>query len=226
MLRHRKMRRAIYIAAGLLAAALLWASWSGRVPIDRMEALGFVTGALCVWLAVKENIWNWPIGIANNITFAILFWHRALYANMALQGVFLFISAYGWYEWLYGGERHTKLRVGRVSTRMAATLFALSIPATYFLTIQLRNVSGAAPLLDAVTTVMSLAAQFLLSRKILENWYVWIAVDLVYLVLFTYRQLYLTSLLYLIFLVMCIAGARAWRASLAGQQDGLARAEA
>jgi nicotinamide mononucleotide transporter len=220
------MRRAIYIAAGAGAAALLWAAWSQLLKIEFTEALGFVTGAMCVWLAVKENIWNWPIGIANNITFAILFWSKALYANMALQGVFLMISAYGWYEWLYGGERHTKLRVGRVSTRMAAAVVALSIPATFILTMQLRNVSGAAPLLDAVTTVMSLAAQFLLSRKILENWYVWIAVDLVYLVLFTYRQLYLTSLLYLIFLMMCIAGARAWRASLAKQQKVAAPAEA
>ena len=73
--------------------------------MDLVEILGFVSGALCVWLVARQNVWNWPIGIANNITFLILFWTAGLYADSSLQVVYVGLAVYGWWAWLRGGDR-------------------------------------------------------------------------------------------------------------------------
>jgi nicotinamide mononucleotide transporter len=145
---------------------------------------------------------------------------------MVLQGIYILISLYGLYKWLFGGEHHTRLRVGRVGTKLGAPLAAAGIAATAGLTVYLRSVNDAAPFLDALTTVMSLVAQFLMSRKILEHWYVWIAADVIFIGLFASRGLYLTAVLYLIFLLMCLQGQKEWRNSLKeGSESRVARSE-
>ena len=212
----------IYGAAVLGSALLLIAAWTQHLPLNRMEAVGFVAGAWCVWLAVKQNIWNWPIGIANNIAYIVVFWHARLYADMSLQGIYIAISLYGWYSWLFGGVQRHSLRVAQVTMPVAAALAAVSVPATWGLTLYLRSVHDAAPFLDALTTVMSLCAQYLLARKQIENWYVWIAADVIYLWLYTARGLYLTTLLYFIFMLMCVAGAKEWRGELKRQEEAAA----
>src|SRR6478736_7916556 len=95
------------------SAVLLLASWFKWAPIDFTEACGFVTGAVCVWLVTRENIWNWPIGLANNLFFAFLFWRARLFADMGLQGVYLVLGIWGWWEWLHGGKNHSRLEVTR-----------------------------------------------------------------------------------------------------------------
>jgi nicotinamide mononucleotide transporter len=203
---------ALVVSAGVLLGA-----WRGWLP-DRAEALGFVTGAWCVWLAVKQNVWNWPLGMANNIFFMVVFWKARLYASMGLQVVFLSLAVYGLYQWLRGGERHTHLRVSRVTPRTAAVLIVLALGGTVVLTRYLRSVNDVAPLLDATTTVMSVTAQFLMARKVLEHWLVWIAADVLLIWLYAGQRLYLTALLYFIFLLMCVQGRREWKASLETQQ--------
>lgn len=78
------------------AVLLLVTAWQKWLPLDLTEAFGFATGAICVWLVTKGNIWNWPVGLANNIFFAILFWHARLFADFGLQGVYLILGIYGW----------------------------------------------------------------------------------------------------------------------------------
>jgi nicotinamide mononucleotide transporter len=202
------------VLSGIISAGLLLAAWQGWAPMSMIEVVGFISGALCVWLAVKQNIWNWPIAIVNNIAYIIVFWRARLFADMGLQGFYIAIALYGIYAWLRGGEQHTALRVSHVSFPLAATLGVLTVIATYGLTVFLRSVNDAAPFWDALTTVMSLAAQFLLARKCLENWYVWIAADVLYVGLYVSRELYLTAVLYFIFLLMCIQGVRDWRAAM------------
>jgi nicotinamide mononucleotide transporter len=180
-----------------------------------VEILGFVTGAICVWLTVKQNIWTWPIGIANNIFYIIVFFRAALYADMALQVVYIVVSAFGWYWWLNGGAGQTRLTVDRVRVRDAVILALLGISATYGMMRYLESVGGSAPFLDALTTAMSLIAQYLLSRKLLENWYVWIVADVIYIGLYISKDLHLTAVLYAIFLAMCVRGLVEWRRSMA-----------
>lgn len=188
----------------LLATALHW--W----PLSMTEALGFATGGTCVWLCVREHLWNWPLGLANNVVFFALFWHSRLYADMGLQAVYFSFGVYGWWNWIYGGQQNGALKVTRTPPGEALALAALSPLATWGLWALLVAVQDAAPFLDALTTVLSLVAQYLLCRKRLENWVVWIVVDAIYVPLYLSRNLHLTALLYALFLVMCLYGLRVW----------------
>jgi nicotinamide mononucleotide transporter len=178
------------------------------------ETLAFVTGAVGVWLTVREHIWNWPIGIANAAFFVALFFDARLFADMALQLGYIVLGVLGWYWWLRGGAHRSALRVAHADRRALLALAVLGGVATGGFTLFLRSVGDAAPFLDALTTTLSLAAQYLLTRKFVENWYVWITADLIYIALYGSRGLYLTAALYVIFLAMCLLGVRAWHAAL------------
>lgn len=182
--------------------------------MNAVEVAGFLTGALSVWLAVKQSPWTWPAGIANAIVFFVLFWRARLYGDMALQLLFFTLCALGWYRWLFGGAGHTALPVSRLTARGIIGYSTGGLIATALFAPYLRSVGDASPWLDAITTVMSVEAQYLMTKKVFEHWYVWIAADVIYIWLYLERQLYLTSGLYAIFLAMCIAGLVEWQRSL------------
>lgn len=197
-----------------VSVVLLTASALGWWPIGVTEGWGFVTGGVCVWLVVREHMWNWPVGLANNVFFFILFFRSQLYGDMSLQVVYFGLGVYGWLNWLFGGEDHSRLKVSR-TTGTEWVALAVSIPlTTWGLREVLTFVNGSAPFWDSLTTVLSLAAQYLLCRKRLENWFFWIAADLIYLPLYAYRSLPLTAVLYGVFLGMCLIGLREWNRSL------------
>jgi nicotinamide mononucleotide transporter len=187
--------------------------------VSAVEILGFITGAACVWLAVRENVWNWPIAAANAVFFFVLFLRHRLYGDMALQVIFFGLAILGWYQWLRGGEHHSALHVSRISLRLATGMLVLTIAATAVMTEYLRSVNDASPFLDAITTVLSLVGQYLLTRKIIENWHVWMAADVLYIYLYISRGLYLTSVLYVIFLLMCVAGVLQWQRTFHTKQS-------
>ncbi len=209
------MKKHLDVLIGTIASlALLGASWLEIVPFSLTEALGFVTGAACVWLTVKQNIWNWPLGLANNVFFIVLFLGAGLYGDMSLQLVYIVLGILGWYWWLHGGENRSQLRVARATPTTLLIMGALILAGTLGLTLLLQIFNGSAPFLDALTTVLSLAAQYLLTRKLIENWYVWITADVLYVGLYAAKGLYLTSGLYAIFLGMCVVGLWSWQKSL------------
>jgi nicotinamide mononucleotide transporter len=190
------------LVAGVMLAAHR-ATW--------IEAISFVTGAVCVWLTVKESAWNFPVSLANVATFLIVFARAKLYADAGLQVVYFILTIIGWYLWLYGGEHRRALRVTRVPRIEALLVAACGVSITCGLTIYLRRVGGAAPFWDALTTAISLSAQWLLNRKYLENWWCWIVADVIYIPLYAHKSLYLTSVLYAVFLCMATMGLLAWR---------------
>jgi nicotinamide mononucleotide transporter len=190
--------------------------------MNPLEIAGFVTGALSVWLAVRQNPWNWPFGVANAVCFLVLFWQARLYGDMALQVLFIAICLLGWYRWLFGGEGRSRLRVRHLTVKGGIGYACLGIVTTTIFTPYLRSVGDVSPLLDALTTVMSVEAQYLMTRKVIEHWWVWIAADILYIWLYASRDLYLTSLLYVVFLAMCIVGLRDWRRDSAVQQAAAA----
>src|SRR3972149_5366969 len=104
------MRSLVWAALALAALALVAAAWRRWLPISLTEALGFVTGAVCVLLVVEQNIWNFPVGIANNVFFILLFLKARLYGDMALQFVYIALALHGWYWWLFGGEKRAERR--------------------------------------------------------------------------------------------------------------------
>ena len=178
-----------------------------------LEAVSFITGAACVWLTVRENPWNFPIGLLNVVTFSVVFFRAGLFADAGLQVVYFVLGCVGWYLWLYGGERRTPLRVGRASQRELLVLLLLVIIATGGLWRLLSQVGGSASFWDALTTAISLASQWLLNRKRLESWIGWLIVDVIYVPLYLYKELYLTAALYAVFLVMATIGLMQWRAN-------------
>jgi len=198
------------VAAGI---ALLAAVATHRAGIELTEAAGFVTGGLTVWLLVRQNIWNWPIGIANNLIFGVLFYHQRLYADMTLQLFFLLLSIYGWISWLRGKTGEDRLHITRTPVQTAIVCGGIGIAATWAATLYLVRINDSAPFLDALTTVMSLIAQYLMTRKYLENWTIWIVVDIISIGLYSSKHLYLTSVLFAIYIAMCVVGAIEWRRS-------------
>jgi nicotinamide mononucleotide transporter len=207
------------IAMLVVATTVVFASHFRLWPISTTEAWGFATGGICVWLVVREHLWNWPIGLANNCVFFVLFMQSRLYADMGLQVVYFALGLYGWLNWLYGGARRTYLKVTRTTRSEWLALVAFVPLGTWGLREILLIANGAAPFWDALTTILSLAAQYLLCRKRVENWFLWIATDIIYVPLYFSRSLPLTGMLYAVFLVMCLCGLRAWRKTLAASES-------
>lgn len=187
---------------------------------DWIELLGFVFGVATLWLLVLQNIWNWPVGIVNNVFYVVVFFQSRLFADMTLQVFFIAVSIAGWYLWLRGGEHHERLLVRRTpAPQMLATLAAGAV-LTVFWSLLLVRINDAAPLLDAATAIFSIAAQYLMARKFVENWYLWIAIDVVSIGLYAYKHLLLTAVLYAIYLAFCAAALAAWNRSLRAAPAG------
>ena len=199
----------ITLAVGLVAGA-----WVNVIPYSLTETLGFVTGAACVYLVVKRSIWNFPIGSANNLFFIVLFAGARLYGDAALQLVYIGLGVQGWYLWLHGGQKRGALHITRAPIKLLAVLLIMTVMATIGLVFILRAARGSLPVLDALTTVLSLAAQYLLNKKHVENWFVWITADILYIYVYVSRGLSLTAILYAIFLALCLAGVRSWLRAL------------
>jgi nicotinamide mononucleotide transporter len=197
---------ALTAVTAVLVGALLWqglTTW--------LEAISFVTGAWCVWLTVRENVWNFPVGMANVATFGVLFFRAGLYADTGLQVVYFVLGAIGWYLWLFGGAGRTALRVTTASTGRRLRVGLTVVVMWVGLFLLLRRTGDSAPFLDALTTALSLGAQWLTDRKNWESWLLWIATDVIYVPLYASKSLHLTAGLYAVFLVMAVIGLLHWR---------------
>jgi nicotinamide mononucleotide transporter len=184
-------------------------------PTSRAELLGFATGILTVWLVARQNIWNWPLGVVNVILLGLVFLAVGLYADAALQVVYVVLGLYGWWQWRYGGAGRTRLAVRSTGRAEWAVLTGCGAAATAVLTFALTAwTDSTVPFWDALTTALSLMATYGQTRKLVESWWLWIAADLVYIPLYAYKGLYLTSALYVVFLALCVSGLLAWRRAL------------
>lgn len=197
----------------------------GNDHVTVAELLGFVTGAAGVWLTVLARISNFPIGIANSAFFLVLFASARLFADSGLQVVYIVLGFTGWWQWLHGGSERTRLVVARSGWQLLAGCVVFTVLATWGLFVLLSAVQDIAPFWDALTTALSLAAQFLLNCKRIENWAFWIAADLIYIPLYVVKRLDLTAIVYVMFLAMCGAGVTAWRRALRSRDPVQAAAE-
>jgi nicotinamide mononucleotide transporter len=193
--------------------------------LNWLEVWGFVTGAACVWLQVKENAWNWPLGIINNILYVVVFYRSGLFADTGLQVVFIIISIYGWWAWLRGGEHHTHLRVSRTSPTQGTVLMLLTTATTVVIWWLLRAYTpSTVPWGDSIVTSLSIVATYMLGRKMLENWIIWNVANVISMTLYIYKHLYLTTVLYAVFFAMCTAGFIRWRKELQSEARAAAAA--
>lgn len=179
------------------------------------EVVGVVSGILGVWLTTRQKIWCWPIGIVSVLCFVVVFFRAKLYGAMGLQLVYVGLLAYGWHAWLHGGELRGALRVTHVPARLMGLFAAGGAAATVVFGWWLgRNTDEALPHLDAFTTIFSLVAQWMQARKQIENWGLWVVVDVLYVGMSLTQGLNLTSGLYLVYIGLAVIGYREWRRSM------------
>lgn len=184
-------------------------------PTSWAEVLGFVTGAWCVLLVGRQSVWNWPIGIANNLVWILLFATAGLFADSALQIVYIALAVWGWRNWVHGRAGDTLPVTGTTGTEWM-WLAGAGIAGTGALMLLLDTAtSSTVPFWDAVTTVLSLLATWGQATKRWESWLLWITADLIYIPLYLHKGLTLTALLYCGFLLLCVRGLLAWRRSRA-----------
>jgi nicotinamide mononucleotide transporter len=191
-----------------------------------VEAVAAAIGIVSVFLSTRQIIWSWPTALVNNALYFLIFYLDRLYALMGLQVFFAGIAIYGWYEWLFGGENRTELRVSRVRPRTALVLATLAITGTASLGWLLARTQDPHPYVDAGLAVVSLLAQWMMARKILECWGVWIGVNLVSVPLFLLRAEYPTALQYSVFLGLAISGLHQWWRSWSGRRAAAERVTA
>ena len=180
-----------------------------------IEWVAAIAGAVSVYLSARENIWSWPTAIVNVSLYTFIFLKAGLYSDMGLQVVYLVLSIYGWYHWLRGGENRSTLHVSRASARVWVIGGGLALLTWIALAQYTSTLPGVSlPYLDAGLTATSLLAQWMMTRKILENWVLWIIADIVYVPMYISKELYVTAGLYTVFLVLAIMGLVGWRRSL------------
>jgi nicotinamide mononucleotide transporter len=204
--------------APLLAPAFTWAG----SPFTWLELLAVVLSLAMVGCNLRVNPLGWPLAIAASALYALLFVHSKLYGEAALQAVFITLGAWGWWQWLRGttaaGERLPVRVLSRRQRWLALALTAAGWPLLGWMLS--RWTDSDVPYLDALPTVGSLVGQYLLARKWLDNWAVWLAVNGFSLVLFTSKGLWLTVALYAVFAALSVAGWRAWARLLPGPAPG------
>jgi nicotinamide mononucleotide transporter len=208
-----------WMSAALQAAVALWATllapaftlWGS--PFTWLELLAC---ALAIWMVacnMRVNPLGWPLAIASSLLYAGLFAEYKLYGEASLQIFFVLVAGWGWWQWLRGrGDDGGALRVHRLSGRQRALALLATLLGWPLLGLLLHRFTDSdVPFWDALPTVASITGQFLLGRKLIENWPVWIAVNLVSMGLFAAKALWLTVLLYAVFTVMAAVGWQAWR---------------
>jgi len=178
-----------------------------------LEWCGVFTGILCVWLAAKNNIWNWPIAIVSVLIYIFIFFESKLYADMGLQFYFFAMNIYGWHYWSKQRNNPEESRPITLITRKEILLSIVGIIAfTCALGFLLyKNTDASFPFIDSFCTAGSLIAQIFLARKVLHNWLIWIFVDVIYVGVYFSKDLYATGLMYALYIVIATMGYLDWR---------------
>ncbi len=192
-------------------AFVLWGA-----PTTWLEVIAFVLALAMVGCNIREIHWGWPLAAISSALYCTLFWRSKLYGDAALQVFFALVALWGWSQWLRGRRNDGgALTVSRLSRRGLLTSLAagaLLWPATGWFLKTWTDTD--VPWWDAFPTAISVIGQILLGRKVLENWAVWLVVNLVSIGLFAWKGLWLTVVLYSLFAALSIVGWRAWQRRL------------
>ncbi|MFN8207142.1 MAG: nicotinamide riboside transporter PnuC [Bacteroidales bacterium] len=183
-------------------------------PGHWLEIAGTVTSLLYIFFSIRQSLWVWPFSIASSLIYMLVFGKASIYANMALQAYFLIMSIYGWYYWLRGGPVGSGLKVRSINRKMLTGCLLsgslLFIMLFYFL----KQTNSPVPLGDSFTAALSILGTWLLARKVLENWLIWIVVDLVSAIMYAGQHLWPTAGLYSVFVILAITGYMQWKKTL------------
>ncbi len=179
-----------------------------------IELLGAILGIAYIFFSIRQSILTWPIGLLTSVLYVWVFFVSKLYADMGLQMYYVAISIYGWYEWLFGNKtNHSEpIQVSRITLKLSIVLSVISFFLFLLIWFILKNYTDSpVPMADSLATALSIVATWMLARKILEHWLVWIFVDAFSVGLFWYKDLLPTVVLFVVYTVMAYIGYREWK---------------
>ena len=192
--------------------------WAGLIGGSRLDVANLVLGIAGVWLMVRLSLWAFPVGLAAVIVQAKLFWQARLYADAAVQVFFFVALAYGWWHWVRGRGAAPELPVTRLTWGARLLVVGITVDAALLWALCLLGwTNDVMPFRDAFIAAFSVAGQVLQARKNIENWPVWIAVDLVAIASYWQADLAFTAFLYAVYLALAFGGWRSWHRAMRAQ---------
>lgn len=180
-----------------------------------IEIIGVIFGILGVWLTTRQIIWCWPVALVNVLLYIYIFFIAKLYADFGLQIFYLAMTLYGWYNWKYGGKNNTELKVSRAGIKIIIIYLIIGTLSFLVIGYVLNNYTDAAyPYWDSLVGVWGIIGTYMQARKQIENWIVWIIIDLNCVGIYFCKELYPTVALYFIFTILAVIGYYKWRKDL------------
>jgi len=192
-------------------------SWTSS---NIIELSGALLGILYIFFSIRQNILTWPTGLLTSLLYIYVFFKSGFYADMGLQWYYAFISIYGWYYWLRGdqkvkNEKEANVPVKRSSTELLKKITGATILIyAVILFILLKYTDSDVPFMDSLTTALSIVATWMLAKKYIEHWLIWIFTDLVSAGLYVYKGLWPTVILFIVYTVMAVTGYYEWKKNL------------
>jgi nicotinamide mononucleotide transporter len=184
-----------------------------------LELTAVVFAVLYLVLAIKENVWCWFFGFLSTLIYLFIFWDVSLYSESLLQIFYLAMSVYGWWQWTHFDSSQSELKeiqqwsiLKHTGIIVAAGFGSLALG--FFMS---QYTSAAFPYIDAATTLFAIVATYMVAQKIIENWIYWMVIDSVSIYLYINRELYLTALLFLLYVALCFVGYFSWRKHMEAQ---------
>lgn len=187
---------------------------------NKIELLGAILGIAYIFFSIRQNILTWPTGLATSALYIVVFFQSKFYADMGLQVYYVGISIYGWYYWIKGNkpENSTTVPVRQISKNLWLKLIAIAILLYFAILIILLNFTDSdVPFMDSFTTALSIIATWMLAKKYIEQWLIWIFVDIISAGLYIYKELWPTVILFAVYTVMAYLGYTKWKKDLKPQ---------
>jgi nicotinamide mononucleotide transporter len=188
-----------------------WATIASYLAANWMEDAGVLTTVVAIWLTTRRNLLCWPVVLVSDVLYLIVFYRVRLYSDSLLQLFFLAFTLYGWWYWWRGVREEGEVRVVRLSVRGWIAGLAAGAVGAVLLGLLMERIGAALPRLDATLMSYSLVASWWQTRKHTANWWLWIAVDLVYIGEYIYKGLRPTAALYVLLVALAVLGLRDWR---------------
>jgi nicotinamide mononucleotide transporter len=183
-----------------------------------VELAGFITTSVGIWLTTKRLLICWPVVLAADIFYFVVFYQARLYSDALLQVFFLAFTLYGWWHWWRGMREEGEVRVEPLALPSMLIALAAGAVGSLLLGVLAKRMHAALPYLDATLTSYSLVASWWQARKHIANWWLWIVVDLAYIGEYLYKDLALTALLYAGLVVLAVLGLFEWRRAARASQ--------
>lgn len=187
------------------------------ISTNIVEIIGTLSGFIFLYFEIKQSKWLWPVGLFSALMYIYVFFMAKFYADMGLQFYYVFISIYGWFHWSRSkGENAKELPVVSLGKRLFLRLLLASMFIYIAISFILVNYTDSPiPYWDSFTTALSIIATWMLAKKILEQWLVWVIVDAVSMGLYLYKGLYPTAILFAFYTVLALYGYIQWKKDLA-----------